>query len=117
MRLRRFAAGGCSAATQKRSVETIWRRRLRSSRYNATVSAVTDPKSTTNWPSVRFSRYISSGDAACPNQIPEDRFFERQGGWNAGVTAAASQGDMTNGLTIFVKCAGVAFARGLVELQ
>ena len=48
MCLRRAATAGCSAATQKRSVETTCFRLDLSSRYSATLIAETDPKTARN---------------------------------------------------------------------
>src|SRR5579871_510039 len=56
----RAATAGCSAATQKRSVETTCFRRDRSSRYSATLIAETDPKTARNWNSDKFKKYIKT---------------------------------------------------------
>ena len=58
MRWRRATTVGCSADTQKRNVETTCLRRERSSRYNASITADTDPNMARNCPRVRFSRCI-----------------------------------------------------------
>src|SRR2546425_9516226 len=60
MRRRRAAIAGCSAATQKRSVETTCLRRERSSRYRAMAKAVIDAKTAANWKKERFRRYMGT---------------------------------------------------------
>src|ERR1019366_5528457 len=55
---RRAATAGCSAAIQKRSVETTSLRRDRSSRYSATDTAETAPKTAKNWSKERFRKYM-----------------------------------------------------------
>src|SRR5271165_5987406 len=56
---RRAAADGCSAATQKRSVETICLLRERSRRYSATATAETAPNAASICRSERFRKYMT----------------------------------------------------------
>ena len=107
MCLRRAATAGCSAATQKRSVETTCLRRERSSRYSATETAEmraedrqeleerqiqqihvhpwrmhpSCPSSPANLRPTPHMRPLSSCDASHPDQVSEDHAFERTARW------------------------------------
>src|ERR1035437_8864307 len=56
-RRRRAATAGCSAAIQKRKVETTSFRRERASRWSATDMAETAPNTARNWRKERFRKY------------------------------------------------------------
>jgi hypothetical protein len=80
MRRRRATTEGCSAATQKRSVETTCRRRDRSRRYSAIETAATAPNTARNCASDRLRKYIGRSplsDPAHPDQVSKNQAFER----------------------------------------
>src|SRR5262252_8819027 len=121
MRRRLATTEGCSAAAQKRKVEIICRRRERSSRYKATETAATAPKTARNCASDRLRKYMSlpsgSGDSAHTNQISKHDILERLRGSNPCIPAATAQSQPLKFRAIFVEGQSISRPCHLVDIH
>src|SRR5579872_1429267 len=121
MRRRCLRRSGISEEFQKRSVATIWRRRERSSRYNATTTADTVPNMAMNSASVRLRRYIVGCsyslllNSACSGDRAEDCILDSNRGRKADVTSAIPVCHALQRLRVRIEGVGVAAPGVCVE--
>src|SRR3954447_4721744 len=130
-RRRRAATAGCSAAIQKRSVDTTSFRRERSSRYSATDTAETVPNTARNWRNDKFRKYTAlpfrapdskprfllSSDASYTDQVSKNYTFQGLRSGNTGVAAASAHGSGLQCSRVLVESARIALARVVVEIE